>query len=243
MKLNDSEELRILKEIEEVTLENKLYTSIMINPITPRKLRMLGLKNLPIIMSAKHVRNCLRKGKNNPHWHGLHKTDLVALYKELRDPTIVMDSFNEPNSIVIVMNRVNKSKIPIIGILRTNGKGQYQLKSLLTNYLTSVYAKDNFMNMLKKALNQNLVLFTHKEKIQSLEQFSQLQLLQAFPKNFEFNKIIHQSQTTVKNNYNSKKTSILSKINEYKAEAAKEDAAKARDKPLKKQIRNNEPEH
>ena len=55
------------------------------------------------------------------------------------------------------------------------------------------------MNMLKKALNQNLVLFTHKEKIQSLEQFSPLQLLQAFPKNFEFNKIVYQSQTTVKN--------------------------------------------
>ena len=56
-----------------------------------------------------------------------------------------------------------------------------------------------YMNMLKKALNQNLVLFTYKEKIQSLEQFSLLQLLQAFPKNFEFDKIVHQSQTTVKN--------------------------------------------
>ncbi len=77
------------------------------------------------------------------------------------------------------------------------------------------------------------------DKVTKIEKYVGRKLV---PFSFDEKKQRQYDLETIKDSI-AEKQSILSKINEYKAEAAKEETAKARDKPLKKQIRNNEQEH
>lgn len=184
---------RLSQEIDNTLNHPELYKSVMICAHTPRVLQQLGLKDYPILMSQQHVRNCLHEKGKNPRWHGLDKSDLMGLIDQLQAPALVMDSLNDDCSIITVTDTVDKDDLPIIATLRCYGEGQYELATVQSNYLTSVYGKDRFNNFLDKHVQENAVLYADKEKIQSLEQFSQLQLLQAYSFCFGSNKIIHQS--------------------------------------------------
>lgn len=98
-----------------------------------------------------------------------------------------MDSLSDNKSIIVITNMLDNNKLPIIATLRANGEGQYKLKTISSNYMTSVYAKENLENLIVRAVNTNNILYTNKEKIQSLGQCAQLQLLRAFRSGFEFN--------------------------------------------------------
>ena len=184
---------RLSQQIDDTLNHPELYKSVMICAHTPRVLQQLGLKDYPILMSQQHVRNCLHEKGKNPRWHGLDKSDLIGLVDQLQAPTLVMDSLNDDYSIITVTDTVDKDRLPIIATLRCYGEGQYELATVQSNYLTSVYGKDRFNNFLDKHVQENAVLYADKEKVQSLEQFSQLQLLQAYSFCFGSNKIIHQS--------------------------------------------------
>lgn len=62
------------------------------------------------------------------------------------------------------------------------------------------------MNFLKNNIEENRILFVEKNKIQNLELFYKLQLFEAFPNNFEFNEILHQTINTVNSNQKEKVT-------------------------------------
>ena len=184
---------RLSQQIDNTLNHPELYKSVMICAHTPDVLQQLGLKDYPILMSQQHVRNCLHEKGKNPRWHGLDKSDLMGLVDHLQAPALVMDSLNDDCSIITVTDTVDKDNLPIIAALRCYGEGQYELAALQSNYLTSVYGKDRFDNFLDKHVQAHALLYADKEKIQSLEQFSQLQLLQAYSFCFGSNKIIHQS--------------------------------------------------
>ncbi len=215
--LKDQEEKRILHEINDVLNNSQQrYDSVMISANTPKILQKLGLKNLPILLSAKHVINCLHSKGNNPHWHGLSKQNIIDLKEELKSPMIVMDSFSDNKSIIVVTNIIDKCKSPVVAVLKADGVGQYKLKTISSNYMTSVYGKENIKNIVTKAVHENMLLYANKEKIQNLRQCAKLQLLRAFRSDFEFNKIIHQSRVFVKENFQEKnKQSVLAKIRQY----------------------------
>lgn len=186
---------RLAQEIDD-TLNHKLNIadSVMICAHTPRVLQQLGLKDYPILTSQNHVRNCLHEKGKNPHWHGLDKADLIGLIDQLQAPALVMDSLNDDCSIIAVTSTVDNDRLPIIATLRCYGEGQYELATLQSNYLTSVYGKDRFNNFLDKHVQAHALLYADKEKVQSLEQLSQLQLRRTYSFCFGLDdKIIHQS--------------------------------------------------
>ena len=167
---NDRENIeRLSREIDEV-LNHKLgiADSIKICDHTPQILQQLGLKDLPILMSQNHVRNCLHEKGENLHWHGLSKQYLLEIPHLLSNPAIIMDSLSDDESILIVTNKVDSDKNPIIISLRAYGTGQYQLNQVLSNYLTSTYGKEAFKNFLDKHINQQKLLYVNKENVQSL---------------------------------------------------------------------------
>ena len=215
--LKNQEEKRILHEINDVLNDNSYrYDSVMISANTPKILQKLGLKNLPILLSARHIRNCLHAKESNPHWHGLSKQNIIDLKEELKEPTIVMDSFTDAKSVVVVTNIIDKEKFPVVAVLKADGAGRYKLKTISSNYMTSVYGKDNIENLIIKAISNNMLLYANKEKIQNPRQGAKLQLLRAFHSDFEFNKIIHQSRVVVKESFREEnKQSVLAKIRQY----------------------------
>lgn len=137
---------------------------------------------------------------NNSHWHGLKKEDLLDITNQLESPAIIMQSRSDKDSIILVAENVDSDKLPIIISIKPNGRGVYNLEKIDANYLTSIYGKNNFANFLKNNIEENRILFAQKNKIQNLELFSKLQLFKAFPNGFEFNKILHQTISTVNSN-------------------------------------------
>ena len=192
---NDRENIeRLSREIDQVlNYEVGIADSIKICDHTPQILQQLGLKDLPILMSQNHVRNCLHEKGVNPHWHGLDKSDLISLIDELQAPALVMDSLGDDYSIIAVTATVDKDRLPIIATIRCYGEGQYELTTLQSNYLTSVYGKDRFDTFFDKHVQGNAVLYADKEKTQRLEQLSQLQLRRTYSFCFGSDGIIRQS--------------------------------------------------
>lgn len=192
---NDRENIeRLAHEIDQV-LNYKLgiAESIEICDHTPQILQQLGLKDLPILMSQKHVRNCLHEKGKNPRWHGLDKSDLIGLIDELQAPALVMDSLRDDYSIIVVTATVDKDRLPIIATIRCYGEGQYELAAVQSNYLTSVYGRNNFSNFLNNHIQENTLLYADKEKVQRLEQFSRQQLSRTYSLCFGHDGIIRQS--------------------------------------------------
>lgn len=189
---------RLLDEINKcLNGEMNRYQSIKICNTTPLKLQNAGLKDKPILFSQGHLRNCLHTKGKNPHWHGLEIKDVLSLQNDLENPAMIMDSFSDDYSVIVVTGNVDKEKNPIIASIRTDGSGQYNFEKINSNYLTSFYGKENFSNFISKSLDVDFMLYADKERIQNLEHFAKLQLLGNFSNDFEFNCILHQSENIV----------------------------------------------
>lgn len=180
-------------------IEGKLYhrESIMICEHTPQILLDVGLDDKPILLSQKHLRNGLHPKGKNPHWHGLKIDDYLNLEENIQSPSFIVDSFSDDESVLVITSTVDSENNPIIAAIRTTGAGQYQLRALDSNYLTSVYGRENFMNFITKNVEADFVLYANKEKIQELERISKLPLFGDYSKNLEFNTIIHKSNNIV----------------------------------------------
>lgn len=199
MERNDnSEKYRIRDEINSV-INHKMnrYDSVMICKDTPKILQDIGLENKPILMSQQHIRNCLHEKGRNPHWHGLNLEFFEKLPNLLSSPAMLMDSFSDDYSIITVFDVVDKDNLPIMASINTNGRGNYEFRAINSNYLTSVYGKENFDNFLLKTIGADFLLYANKEKTQTLSSCAKLQLLGAIPQSFRFNTIIHKSGNIV----------------------------------------------
>lgn len=189
---------RLSNEIEAV-LNNELdiWESVMISPHTPAILQEIGLTDYPILMSQRHVRNCLHEKGKSSRWHGLSKEYLSNIAEYLSNPAIIYDSLTGDESVVVVTDQVDSDKLPIIVSIKTNGSGQYEFNVISTNYLTSTYGHEHLENIIDRAIQGDDVLYVNKEKTQALEAFSSLQLLGRFSNSIEFNQIIHKSNNIV----------------------------------------------
>lgn len=181
------DKVRLSQEIDN-TLNHKLNNadSVMICAHTPDVLQQLGLKDYPIVTTQNHVRNCLRE-KGSLMGHGLVKSDLIGLIDQLQAPALVMDPLSDVYSIIAVASTTDKDNYPIIAALSCYDEGQYVLSSLL-------YGKDRFSNFLDKHVQADGLLYVDKEKVQSLEQLTQLRLLRGYSFCFEHGNFIRQSR-------------------------------------------------
>ena len=191
---------RLSKEIDAV-VNNKLQISesVMVARRTPKILQDVGLNDYPILMTQKHIRNCLHDKGKSARWHGLTKEYLSNLNEYLAHPAIIYDSLSGDDSIVVVTDQVDGDKYPIIVSIKVNGVGQYEFNVISANYLTSTYGHEHLENIIDRAVKGDDVLYVNKEKTRNLEALSKLQLLSRFSKTSGFNTIIHQSSNIVKN--------------------------------------------
>lgn len=212
--LDLSEKYRLKDEIKR-TMENKLsrYDSVLICKKTPEIFQKIGLEDKPILMSQKHIRNCLHEKGKNPHWHGIDINVLENLPDYLSNPAMLMDSFSDDYSVIAVFDAIDNDKFPIMASIKTNGNGMYEFNAVNSNYLTSVYGRSNFENFLNRTIDADFMLYANKEKARTLSSFAGLQLLRAFPQSFRFNEILHKSVNVV-NEYSDIKENRINNVNE-----------------------------
>ena len=166
---------------------------------TPQILLDIGCQQLPMLYTQKHLRESIKPKNNHTHAHGLTIEQIKELPKLISEPVMVFDSLSRNDSIVIVTSEVDKDNCPIIASVRANGKGKYELEQVDSNFITSVYGRENFEKHINKIIETDNMLYCNKQKSQVL--FSVLGLQSSKGLNsLDFDIIIHRSRNIVNEN-------------------------------------------
>ena len=149
---------------------------------TPKILQDVGLPDLPILMTARHLRSIVQdNGNDKMNYHGLGVETVKELPDKLANPIMILDSLTRDDSIVVVTESVDKENRPIIAAIMLEGKGYYGDEEISANILTSTYGKDYFGNFIERNISAENVLYVNKEKSQELFKIPGLQ----FPRTLE----------------------------------------------------------
>lgn len=166
---------------------------------TPQILLDVGCSQLPMFYTRNHLKKAILPKDRKKHQHGLTVEQIKKIPDELISPAIIMDSLTQNDSIIVVLSNIDSENNPVIASIKPNGQGFYELEMQESNFITSIYGRENFKEFINRAINNNKILFIDKQKSQEL--FSVLGL--EFSKglnSLDFNTIIHQSRNIVNEN-------------------------------------------
>lgn len=158
---------------------------------TPKVLTDLGLKQLPMFMTQKHLKDVVHeKDEQNRHWHGIDVNQVKSLQHLISEPAMVLKSLTKANDVVIVTTEHDSDNLPIVVPIHPDGKGRYEIEQVNSNFITSVYGREGFIAadekgqlspdcFLGRVFQSNGLLFADKEKSQQLVGEAKLRLLSA----------------------------------------------------------------
>lgn len=194
-----STEKTFAEQVDEVfSGESNRYNDLKVCD-TPQILLDIGCQQLPMLYTQKHLRESIKPKNNHTHAHGLTIEQIKELPKLISEPVMVFDSLSRNDSIVIVTSEIDKDNCPIIASVRANGKGKYELEQVDSNFITSVYGRENFEKHINKIIESDNMLYCNKQKSQAL--FSVLGLQSSKGLNsLDFDTIIHRSRNIVNEN-------------------------------------------
>lgn len=172
------------------------YTSLKVCD-TPKILLDVGCEQLPMLYTQKHLKNAIKPDSGKEHFNGLDVDQVKKLPELLQNPVMVYDSLSRNDSIVVLTSEYDKNNNPIIASIKPNGEGRYELETIESNFITSVHGRENFISQMKKAQEQDKILFCDKQKSQEMFERWGLQLSE-LTNTLDFNVIIHQSRNIVK---------------------------------------------
>ena len=152
---------------------------------TPKVLTDLGLRKLPMLMTAKHVYTAARAdGKYNKkkvHYHDLGSNLLKQIPDAMRNPVAIMESNSRDDSIVVVLELIDNKNRPVIVSVLYDGSGNYGEIEIDSNVITSAYGRNNFFGFMEEAKKEDRMLYFDKEKSQLLNKTPGVQ----FPDNLD----------------------------------------------------------
>lgn len=120
---------------------------------TPEILVDIGCKQLPMLYTQKHLRDALHeKSSKNPHWHGLTIEQVKNLPVFLQEPVIVFDSLTRDDSVMMILSETDNDNLPLVVSVKPNGQGRYNLEQIDSNFITSIYGKDNFSRYIENII-------------------------------------------------------------------------------------------
>lgn len=130
---------------------------------TPQILLAAGFEQKPMLYTQNHLREALKpKSNNHPHRHGF----TIAQIKRWPE-------------------------LSLIASIKPDGKGHYELETIETNLVLTVFGKDNFMNYFQGALTPDKIVYIDKKQGQKLERLAERQLFGNYS-SLSPNTIIHQ---------------------------------------------------
>lgn len=128
---------------------------------TPDILNEIGLDDLPITMTQKHLYTITNKcGKyKDVNYHNLGIDLIKKLPKSLRQPLKILLSNTKADSIVLVTDLIDNESRPVIASIKRDGRGRIGDEFVNTNVLTSIYGKDNYRNFIKNNIKHGNLLY------------------------------------------------------------------------------------
>lgn len=164
---------------------------------TPQILLDVGCEQLPMLYTQQHLRKAIQPKNLTEHTHGLDIDQIKNLPSDIANPVMILDSTSRNDSILLVLSQIDKENCPLLVSVKPNGNGKYNLEVVDSNFITSVYGRENFASFIERNIELNNILFYNKEKSQELFRVLRLQFPQGV-NNLDSNTIIHKSRNIVK---------------------------------------------
>ena len=187
-------------DVDEVTSGNyHPINAVKVLNSTPSLLQGMGFKNYPILYSQRHIIDALKPKENDyPSYHGFSIEEIKRL-PELLDKKIAICSDNpsRSDSMLLVLEAVDGEKLPLISSIKPDGKGNYEFEEIKTNYILTVFGKDNFEQYFDKVVGLDNIIYFDYEKVKNLEALAERQLFSCHPKTM--NTILRYPECIVKN--------------------------------------------
>lgn len=172
------------------------YNALYVGETSPL-MEKLGLKQLPVLMTSKHLRDIVaEKRSGNTRYHGLTVDQVKSLGGILSDPAMVLDSAQRKDAVVFVSDQTDADGLPIVAAIRPNGSGVYEMTRQPANFLLSMYGRENFDKFIESAARDGRILYVNKIKSQSLLGDQGVQFATGLS-NADSDGIVHQSSNAV----------------------------------------------
>lgn len=172
------------------------YNALYVGETSPL-MEELGLKQLPVLMTSKHLNDIVaEKSSSDRRKHGLTTDQVKSSGSILSDPAMVLDSAQRNDAIVFVSDQTDADGLPIVAAIRPNGSGVYEMTSQPTNFLLSMYGRENFDKFIESAARDGRILYVNKIKSQSLLGDAGVQFATGLS-NADSDGIVHQSRNVV----------------------------------------------
>ena len=145
---------------------------------TPLALRDVGLGDLPMAITAKHIQDIHHAedpSGQHPEWHGISKNTLNRLPDLLSRPILIMGSATTTGDIVVVVEAIDPKARPVVVSIHPNGTARVDGQRGPANFITSVYGKDGYTSWVDQAVQDGRVLYWHKNRSQNLSGTARVQ--------------------------------------------------------------------
>lgn len=148
---------------------------------TPQVLLNAGFKQKPMLYTQRHLEEALQpKNEENYHCHGLSIAQVKRFPELFESPVLLCDSPSRNDALLVVLCSVDSDSLPLIAAIKPDGRGNYELQSIETNMVLSVYGKNDFELYFQERIPTEHVIYFNKEKSRELERFAKIQ----FPGNY-----------------------------------------------------------
>lgn len=149
----DIQESKLAQEVDEFFdgKDRKGQPITILNTI-PKVFKKLGIEIKPIVITPKILVKI-------PRDHDLPKAIIKKLPRELADPVMIFDSMSEPDSIVVITNRVDKTGSPIMSAVFINKSGEADA----SHSIKSVYGRNDIEDFRRWIEKGNLRYINEKK--------------------------------------------------------------------------------
>lgn len=141
---------------------------LVVSKNTPKVLQDIGLSDLPITMTQKHLYTMTHEsGKySDANYHNIDIETIKQIPEALSKPLNVLKSDTKDDSIVVVTELSDKNDDIIVASIKIDGKGQISDIQIDTNVMTSAYGKSkNYDYFMQDNINRGNLLYDIDEGI------------------------------------------------------------------------------
>ena len=139
---------------------------------TPEVLQKLGLKALPMLMTQRHARTTTLTGigHRGENYHGLGLDLMEQLPNAITNPVMVIKSYNYDKRITVITQLVDGNGDSVIAAVEVNGYGTWENVRIDSNTVASVYGKEHISGTIRRAIENDEVMYIDKNKSASFAQ-------------------------------------------------------------------------
>ncbi len=128
---------------------------------TPQALKDIGLPDLPITMTQKHLDTIMNEtGKyKGANYHNLGEEIVKQLPEAINNPLDIVKSKTKDDSVVLTTYLADKENRTVIASIKIDGKGSVNDIRIDTNVMTSAYGRNNYDAFMEKNLKEDNILY------------------------------------------------------------------------------------